>query len=105
MSPSAQSVTDFRKEIYRLFLVLVVAESILSLIAVYIITYKQVQPLRQMAKAVERYGAGDFSVRVPVTSNDEVGSLAAGFNKMASSLNAVALPKWPATGWVGALMS
>ncbi len=45
-----------------------------------------VEPLRRLRAGVERMAAGDLSVRVPPTSNDEVGSLTSAFNAMGESL-------------------
>ena len=44
------------------------------------------QPLREMADAARRFGRGDLSVRVEVSSDDEVGELGEAFNSMADSL-------------------
>lgn len=52
----------------------------------WMFSYKLVRPLRDMALAARSFGEGNFSIRVPVTSNDEVGQLALAFNNMASSL-------------------
>ena len=46
-----------------------------------------IRPLRSMSAAVKRFGGGDFSVRVPVASDDEIGHLALAFNEMANSLS------------------
>ncbi len=43
-------------------------------------------PLRQVNSAMERIGKGDLDLSVAVLSNDEIGSLADGFNKMARGL-------------------
>ncbi len=43
-------------------------------------------PVGQMARAMERVGEGDLSVRVPVASNDELGLLAESFNQMIEGL-------------------
>lgn len=50
--------------------------------------YQITKPLGQMANAAKAFGNGDFSVRVNVTSNDEMGELARSFNTMADSLAA-----------------
>lgn len=51
-------------------------------------SYQLTKPLGQMAKAAKEFGQGDFSKRVNVTSNDEIGELARAFNTMADSLAA-----------------
>jgi two-component system sensor histidine kinase CpxA len=45
-----------------------------------------VSPVRQLSTAVERFGQGDFSARVHVRRNDELGSLAGRFNEMAERI-------------------
>jgi signal transduction histidine kinase len=44
------------------------------------------RPIRELAAAAQRIGRGDFSVRVPVTIEDEIGALAAAVNQMAVQL-------------------
>lgn len=44
------------------------------------------QPLKRMKHAVESMAQGDFSVRIPSGSGDEVGKLAGSFNFMAEAL-------------------
>ena len=51
---------------------------------VWIFSYKLAQPLRKMAAAARSFGAGDFSVRVEISSDDEIGHLAQAFNNMRS---------------------
>ncbi len=42
--------------------------------------------LRRMTAVVEEFEAGDYDRRVPVTSDDEIGQLAASFNRMADTI-------------------
>jgi diguanylate cyclase (GGDEF)-like protein/PAS domain S-box-containing protein len=42
--------------------------------------------LNQLTRASERVAEGDFTVRLPVESNDEIGRLTAGFNVMSEAL-------------------
>jgi signal transduction histidine kinase len=44
------------------------------------------RPIKDLAAAAQRIGRGDFSVRVPVTIEDEIGALAAAVNQMAVQL-------------------
>jgi two-component system sensor histidine kinase BaeS len=44
------------------------------------------RPVRQVAAATHRLAAGDYATRVPVDSRDEVGQLAADFNRLAGVL-------------------
>jgi signal transduction histidine kinase len=43
-------------------------------------------PLRQLARTVDRFGAGDLSARVEWRRSDEIGELARAFNQMAERL-------------------
>jgi two-component system sensor histidine kinase BaeS len=45
-----------------------------------------VRPLSELAQATHQLAAGTFSVRVPVTSHDELGQLASDFNSLALAL-------------------
>lgn len=44
------------------------------------------QPIRDLAQGAERVGAGDFSQRLPVVQDDDLGALAASFNRMQAGL-------------------
>lgn len=48
--------------------------------------YGLVQPLRRLTAAAAAIARGDLAQRVPVNSNDEIGSLATAFNAMAADL-------------------
>ena len=43
-------------------------------------------PVRQLTEATTSVAAGDLETRVPVRSNDEIGALAGGFNRMAARI-------------------
>ncbi len=85
---SAESVKAFRKDVVRLVVIVVIAAAIISLMAVYMITYQQVRPLRHMANTVARFASGDYGARVRYRSQDEVGQLAQAFNEMAEAIAA-----------------
>lgn len=61
----------------------------LTFAAMYLMTYRLVRPLREMAAATRRFAAGDFSGQLKVRGRDEVAQLAAALNGMAVSLSSV----------------
>lgn len=85
-SSPADMMMDFLAEILKMFVVSALAVLVLAFVAVYIITAGLVRPLRNMVVAAQSFSGGDFSMRVPVESHDELGQLAVAFNNMASSL-------------------
>ncbi|MSP75337.1 MAG: adenylate/guanylate cyclase domain-containing protein [Rhodospirillaceae bacterium] len=55
-------------------------------ISAYFIIRSLLLPLRALSSAMTKVAAGDLSLRVPVTSNDEVGELTGQFNNMIEGL-------------------
>jgi len=51
-----------------------------------LLTKSIMRPLADLERGMERVGEGDYAARVPVTTGDEIGQLAAGFNSMAEGL-------------------
>ena len=87
---AATSDTFYRQYImnaFDMFLISAAVILVISFIVVWLFTYKMVKPLRQIATAARSFGSGDFSVRVPVKTEDEVGQLAVAINNMANSLS------------------
>ena len=85
----AQAIQTFARDMIQIF----VFSSIIVLVVVSIILYaatsRMVKPLREISEAVERFGKGDFSVRINTAGQDELEQLAVSFNSMASSLSAL----------------
>lgn len=86
VSASANTLIVFLVEILKMFVISSLAVLILAFAAVYFITADLVRPMRKMVAATQSFSKGDFTVRVPVESYDELGQLAISFNNMASSL-------------------
>jgi class 3 adenylate cyclase len=47
---------------------------------------QSLQPIRDLAKGAERVAAGDYRQRLPVVQDDDLGALAASFNRMQAGL-------------------
>ncbi|ARR79486.1 Adenylate cyclase [Mycobacterium intracellulare subsp. yongonense] len=47
---------------------------------------RSLQPIRDLAEGAERVAAGDYSQRLPVVQDDDLGALAASFNRMQAGL-------------------
>ncbi len=87
---SASSTTDvdaLMSRMTRLYLISAVFPLTVMFLAIYIITYRMTKPLKQMSDAAKAMAKGDFSKRIPVTSDDEIGRLAVSFNQMTNSLS------------------
>jgi signal transduction histidine kinase len=67
-----------------------VIAGVLALVIAGVLAWRLLRPVRQLTAATEGVARGDFSQRVPVTSSDEVGELAAAFNYMAEELERAA---------------
>ena len=70
----------------RIYLLSAIIPIILMFFAEYIMSYRLIRPLRQMSDAAKRMTKGDFSRRIPVVSDDEIGELSISFNNMTNSL-------------------
>ena len=55
-------------------------------ITVGVLFSPSLQPIRDLAHATERVTAGDYSQRLPVVQDDDLGALAASFNRMQAGL-------------------
>ncbi|KPY20717.1 Methyl-accepting chemotaxis protein [Pseudomonas coronafaciens pv. porri] len=49
----------------------------------------KLRPLSELVRQADALGAGDLSVRLNVTSNDEIGQLSGSFNKMSEALSSM----------------
>ena len=71
----------------QIFLTAAAIMLVIVIIFVASMSYNMSRPLRQMSSAAKKFAVGDFSVRVKVSSDDEIGELATAFNYMADSLS------------------
>ncbi|MDD2539796.1 MAG: ATP-binding protein [Desulfuromonadaceae bacterium] len=76
----------FLKEQRMAFVLVAGVVVLLSAIVSLLLARRLVRPLRVLAQATHQLAAGSFTVRVPVTSHDELGLLANDFNALALAL-------------------
>ena len=86
---SSSTLTEYLLNNLRMFLLSAIGVLVLAFIVVYVMTYRMVKPLREMAAATRSFGTGDFSHRIAVKGQDEVAQLATSLNNMAVSLSSV----------------
>lgn len=85
-STPTTKINTFFKTLLRMYLLAAIIPTILIFLAVYTLTYRLMRPIRQMSDAAKRMARGDFSRRIPVVSDDEIGDLSISFNNMTNSL-------------------
>ena len=83
---SIEDVTNLMKKIAQIYLFSIIIPLVLTFGAMSAMTYRLVKPLKLMSEAAKAMAKGDFSRRIPVTSDDEIGELAVSFNQMTNSL-------------------
>lgn len=79
----------FLTAVHRYLLWATIAALALAFIISYFLIRRVLRPLSQMHAITREVAAGNFSARVDVTSQDEVGELGIAFNRMADSLEQV----------------
>lgn len=83
---SVSTVQGLLSSVIRLSLAAAVVPVIIMFFCIYAMTWRLTKPLKLMSEASRAMAKGDFSRRIPVTSDDEIGELAASFNMMTNSL-------------------
>lgn len=86
ISTDASNIEFLQKNIIKLFLLASLLACIIAFIVIWIISYKLIKPLKNMVNITQNFSNGDFSQRVKVTTNDEIGELGNSFNEMADVL-------------------
>ncbi len=84
---SVSAVSEFLSTVTRLYIFSAIVPIILMFLCIYVMTYRLTKPLKKMSEASRAMAKGDFSKRIPVTTDDEIGELAVSFNAMTNSLS------------------
>ena len=83
---SIDEARNLMKRIAHIYVLSAIVPLTLMFVAFSIMTYRLTKPLRLMSDAARAMSKGDFSRRIPVTRDDEIGQLAVSFNQMTNSL-------------------
>lgn len=86
ISTSANSLSTFLSQLLNMFLLSSLTMILIAFMVIYFVTARMVKPLRDMLAATQSFSRGDYTVRVQVSSTDEIGQLATEFNSMAQTL-------------------
>jgi len=84
-----QNITENIEElrnIQRIILLLSLAFSALTAFGLYFILLRIFQPISIVANSSKKIAAGDYSERIPISSNNELSAMAEDFNKMAEEI-------------------
>ncbi|MBB6216741.1 signal transduction histidine kinase [Anaerosolibacter carboniphilus] len=74
------------QEVHKIIWVTMAISFIISSVVIYILSKKLSQPLQSMDQAARKLALGDFSQRVAVYTEDEIGRVTQTFNDMAAQL-------------------
>ena len=77
---------DLQNKVVYSFFAIGVGGVVIVLILSFFITTGIIRPLREMLRATRQIAAGDLSVKIPISSKDEIGQLAESYNHMLAGL-------------------
>ncbi len=80
------NVKAFNMNVFRIFALSAIIPLVLLFVAEYLQVYTIRKPLKSMSEAARCVSRGDYSRRIPVISDDEIGELCVAFNQMTNSL-------------------
>ena len=83
---SEEAANDLLARVDRAIWLAALAAGVAAIVVGGLLAYGLVRPIRRLTTATAAVARGDLSQRVPVTSKDEIGDLAAAFDAMAADL-------------------
>ena len=83
-----EQIVHYVNDLIKIFALAIGVTLLVMVIVVYFMASALVRPLTQMSRAAKQMAMGDFSARIAVKRQDEVGQLAVAFNDMTLSLEA-----------------
>lgn len=82
----ADLFTNFQAAVNEALFVAALAALVTAVVVSVFVSWRVVNPIRQMMQASQHIAGGHYNERVHVSSDDELGQLARSFNQMATSL-------------------
>lgn len=83
---TTSSLKSLLSVLFQLYALSAVFPLVFMFFAIYATTYRWSKPLKMMSSAAKSMAKGDFSKRIPIMSDDEIGELSVSFNQMTNSL-------------------
>ena len=81
------TASEIIKTILGIYIISAIIPIALMFVAEYSLMYRITRPLKYMSASAKAIAKGDFSKRIPIMSNDEIGELSVHFNQMTDSLS------------------
>lgn len=87
VTASNKNLTTLWNTFFGLYLMTALVVFLLAIASSFVVTRRQAKPLRELTDAVNRFGMGEYDIRVNEDTDDEsMQALARAFNSMASSI-------------------
>ncbi|MHB1326219.1 MAG: sensor histidine kinase [Thermoleophilia bacterium] len=86
VSSSMSDVESAVTLVQRLMAIAAAVALVVALLVIYLVSYTLSRRIRRIESGAARIAEGDFDIKVPVTSQDELGELASTFNNMGEKL-------------------
>ncbi len=80
-----RQLAEQQRNLLRFTVIAVVLMSLISVVFIWLVVHK---PVKELTAGTQRVAQGDLTYQLPVRSGDELGDLAASFNKMTAELAA-----------------
>lgn len=86
VSSSVDYVTRMVTEIEHRFFLWMLLVILITAVVAYFISRSLTRPIKRMSLAAREFAHGEYTTRVPVTTQDEIGELTVAFNNMADAV-------------------
>jgi len=81
-----QTVTDLNMELFQIIMEALIIGLVISVMLSFLLSKTMITPIQSLTRAAERVSHGDFTEKIEVQTQDEIGVLTQTFNNMAKQL-------------------